>query len=432
MKNIIIEGNKITKENIIARELSFKINDTINSDSILITKTSEAKKNLLNTSLFNFVDINIEKLSESDVNIRIKVTERWYLWPYPIFEFADRNFNVWWDSKALSRTNYGVQLVLENFRGRKETFKFLFKHGFDQLYGISYTKPYINKKQTIGISFATSYTLNHEINYKSFDNKTIYLKDNDKYLETKIDASIGLTIRPNIKLSHSFRYDYGYISINDTILKLNDNYLLNAESDQTFNAIDYLIKYDARDFKAYPLNGYYFDSEYNLKLINSNFYNQLMINFRKYIPLSKKIFIASGVSLKADDNNAYLYNKGLGYKRDYVRGYEYYVIEGNKYFLIKANLKYCLLKKNEGHISFIKNEKFGKYHYAVYFNLFADIAYIYDKNNLLKNNVMANRLLNGNGFGIDFVTYYDKVFRFEYSINHKNEKAFFIHFMTSI
>jgi len=38
----------------------------------------------------------------------------------------------------------------------------------------------------------------------------------------------------------------------------------------------------------------------------------------------------------------------------------------------------------------------------------------------------------GFGAGIDFVTYYDKVLRVEYSINRMGEKGLFIHFMTSI
>jgi len=48
------------------------------------------------------------------------------------------------------------------------------------------------------------------------------------------------------------------------------------------------------------------------------------------------------------------------------------------------------------------------------------------------NNQLENSLLIGYGLGIDFVTYYDLVFRLEYSMNRMNEHGFFIHFMAPI
>jgi hypothetical protein len=59
------------------------------------------------------------------------------------------------------------------------------------------------------------------------------------------------------------------------------------------------------------------------------------------------------------------------------------------------------------------------------------LGYISDtRDNVL--NPLANDLLVGYGLGIDLVTYYDWVIRFEYSFNKKGESGFFIHFMPSI
>ena len=38
----------------------------------------------------------------------------------------------------------------------------------------------------------------------------------------------------------------------------------------------------------------------------------------------------------------------------------------------------------------------------------------------------------GTGIGIDFVTYYDKVIRFEYGVNDMGETGLFIHFVAPI
>jgi hypothetical protein len=47
-------------------------------------------------------------------------------------------------------------------------------------------------------------------------------------------------------------------------------------------------------------------------------------------------------------------------------------------------------------------------------------------------NPLANQLLWGTGVGIDFVTYYDLVIRFEYTINKQGETGFFINLVAPI
>jgi hypothetical protein len=45
-------------------------------------------------------------------------------------------------------------------------------------------------------------------------------------------------------------------------------------------------------------------------------------------------------------------------------------------------------------------------------------------------NPLSNRLLWGYGLGLDFVLYYDKVFRFEWARNDRGEHGFFLHSST--
>ena len=93
--NITIVGNNITKEAIILRELTFKKGEVLSQKQIE-EKIKQSKENLTNLSLFNFVDIkSVARNAKAD--IIIDVVERWYIWPYPILELSERNFNVWWD-----------------------------------------------------------------------------------------------------------------------------------------------------------------------------------------------------------------------------------------------------------------------------------------------------------------------------------------------
>ncbi|MBK5285760.1 MAG: hypothetical protein JJE25_10195, partial [Bacteroidia bacterium] len=93
INSITIIGNKKTKSEIIFRELAFHNGDSLSQSSIG-TAIQRSKENMLNTSLFNFVDI-FYKTEDSIIDVIIIVSERWYIWPLPIFELVDRNFNEW-------------------------------------------------------------------------------------------------------------------------------------------------------------------------------------------------------------------------------------------------------------------------------------------------------------------------------------------------
>jgi len=87
---IFIIGFKKTKEHIIRRELSI-IDGQYLSRAELEEAIIADKRKLVNTSLFLSVDINVIELSEDKVDIIIRVSERWYFFPIPIFNLADRN-----------------------------------------------------------------------------------------------------------------------------------------------------------------------------------------------------------------------------------------------------------------------------------------------------------------------------------------------------
>ena len=78
------------------RELSFSVGDKVTVQELHLL-LEENRSNLLNQWLFNFVDFT-HIIKKSEVDILLKVSERWYVWPYPIFEISERNFNVFWDS----------------------------------------------------------------------------------------------------------------------------------------------------------------------------------------------------------------------------------------------------------------------------------------------------------------------------------------------
>jgi len=157
------------------------------------------------------------------------------------------------------------------------------------------------------------------------------------------------------------------------------------------------------------------------------------LRFKRYWQLRERWFAASGFSGKVSggDPQPYYTTRALGYNKDVIRGYEYYVIDGQHFALLKSGLRYALFRKKEYHAGFIPSPKFNTIPVSVYAGIFVDAGYVIDHQFTAKNTLM-NSWQFGYGAGIDLFTFYDLVFRFEYSFNKLGESGFFIHFTTSI
>lgn len=436
---INLKGNKVTRDYIIFRELEFAVNDTLEIskfDSLI----NSSRENLLNTSLFNFVTVNMNFNSNGEyaiTDVEIVFSERWYVWPFPIFELKERNFNTWWRTKDFSRANYGFFLTMDNFRGRMEKMKLLISMGYDEKYEFSYQIPYLNKKRTIGFNLSLGLLRKHETSVITINDTLQYYKSEDTYPNKKKYIGLQLINRPDIRNTQIFEIKYNQHEFTDSLLKLNPLYTINGFSKLRYFSIYYQFKSDFRDFKAYPLNGYYFDVVLNkcgFGLFKENLnYFFIHSTFRKYWKLQNRLYFAYMLSAKfsSDSFQPYFIQEGLGYSRNFVRAYEYYVIDGQNFGLLKTNFKFELIPQQVKKFKFIPLENFNKIHFAVYLNLFADAAFVKD-DIFDKNNSLSNEFLLGYGVGLDIVTYYDIVWRLEYSINKMNESGFFIHFMAPL
>lgn len=432
---IVCIGNNITKEKIVLRELSFKAEQLVDSNH-LQSLLDSSRQNLLNTSLFISVQLNYI-MHENVADVFIIVKERWYIFPLPIFEVVDRNFNVWWRNKDYSRINYGGYLVWNNFRGRAETFTVNLKWGYTRRLGLSYSIPFISKNQKDGLGFGFAYAQNREIAYTTFDNEQVYYKNENKYVRKEYSGNITYRYRADLYKSHFVDAGFRNIEVSDTVLKLNPEFFSERKTNQRYFNFRYLFKVEHRDLVSYPMKGYYFETDIGktgFAMLGDpvNIYSAGAV-FKYYTPVSQKINFAFSIKgrLSGNADQPYFYNRALGFGRDFVRGYEYYVVDGQKYFLLKTNFKIPLLTDKSFHAGFIPLEKFATIPFAFYLNAFGDAAYVKDRY-FAKYNPLANSLMTGYGIGIDFVTYYDIVIRVDYSLNKRNEKGFFLHFSAPI
>ncbi len=437
--DIYVDGNYKTKRSIIHRELTFDKGDTIKV-SEWPAMALRAKNNLMNTSLFNFVTIDTVHLSTGQTGITINVEEKWYIWPAPILQIEERNFNVWWeqDHRSLEKIDYGLTLADNNTLGLDQVLRATVQLGYTQQFELSYTIPYLNKKQNGGLQFSLTSSQNKDIAYTSVGGILTFLNTPESVLRQEYTGRVDYTYRQGLYNTHFLELNFHSCTVNDTILKLTNDYFPSNATSTNFFGVKYFFRRDVRDYAPYPLEGYYIDfsiNDYGLELLEHPF-NIIYVqsSLHKYWKLSHNFFYAAMVEgkLSNDVPQPYYIQRGLGYSNDYVRGYEDYVIDGNDFILVKNELKFRFLNVPAQNLPLFGIRQFNKAFYALYLAVYSDWGYLTSPSPYVINNFLANRPLWGNGVGIDLVAYYNLIWRFEYSFNGLSQNGFFIHFQAGM
>ncbi|UXE68666.1 MAG: hypothetical protein KA713_08890 [Chryseotalea sp. WA131a] len=427
---VLIIGNKKTKDRIISRELTLKPGDTIRVSKLTETLLWDKRK-IYNLRLFNVVNIRSLEMSHVTIDLLVEVEERWYIWPAPIFELSDRNFNEWWQNynHDLNRINYGLKLDQFNFRGRNETLRLTAQFGFSQRFELSYTIPYLDKKQKGGLIFELGYSDPKNIAYLTQDHRLVFLRGNQP-LRTSKNIGIGYTYRKSFFETHTISLGYRSNEIQDTVSLLNENYFQSTDI-QKYASISYAFKAEHRDVILYPLKGYQITATLQRNGLGfEGNVSQWVVNatYAHHLDLKKGYYFSNFSSLYWSNPTVQPYNLfgALGYQRQLVRGYEVYVIEGPQFFVNKTTLKKKIFSR-VWRWEKMPMEQFRHVPLSIYLKAFADIGFIdnypyYTDRNL--NTRLTDKLLAGYGTGFDMVFPYDVVFRFEYTFTRENTQGF--------
>jgi outer membrane protein assembly factor BamA len=427
--DIIIRGCKKTKPYIIQREVPFKKGQTIPAVE-LTEKLKLSKQQLMNTSLFVDVDIQAIRIDSAHVFINIYIKERWYLFPIPYFRIVSRNFNTWWveENHSLDRIEYGLKFMQNNVSGRNDNLNLWVVGGYTQQFSLRYDNPNIDNKLKNGINFGVGYRRNRELNYgmdSARPNKIGFFKQGDRYLIRENYFDFAYTYRPAIRTRHTFRSAYGNIAIDDSIAKLNPSYFGNGSNLFRYVDLSYNLSYTNLDYIPYPLKGFSGDAGLLKRFGNATSFWQLNGRGNYNIKLSPSYYIqlqAAGV-FRFPFHQPYIANSLLGSTSLYMRGLEYYVIEGVAGGVARATIKNEVLSFNLR--SPLKSKTHDKIPFRVFLKGYGDLGYSYTPNYGISR--LNNKLLHTWGLGIDIVTFYDVVLRFEYSFNQLGDRALYFH-----
>ncbi|MEO6539925.1 MAG: POTRA domain-containing protein [Ferruginibacter sp.] len=438
IQDLVVTGTKKTKVYIVYREIHFKKGDSL-VIADLQKDLEQARVQVYNTTLFNEVKFELVALDAFNVSIRVQVLERWYLYPIPQFKWVDRNFNEWYKTynASLRRVNYGLKFVHYNLSGRRDQLRIYLINGYSRNISVSYTAPYSNAKLTEGFTVGAGYLQKRELAIKTNKNDSLLYYPSDSATKARGDfvykswyINAGYTIRRGFFKKHIFSASYTYIKIPVAVLDPinNPNYFKDPVSSKGIIDLNYTRQYTNVNNNSYPLTGKtWFVSLQKRGLGFTGGINMLQLEagWNKYIALGKNWFTSFQLNgkIKLPFDQAYINQRGLGYGDIYLRGLEYYVIDGVATALVKSTIKKKLVSFDIPFRLFPKI--FTKIPVSIFAKSFADLGYAYTKKKY--DTYLNNRLLYSGGFGIDILTLYDINLRFEYSFNQLKENGLFLH-----
>lgn len=437
IKTIQIAGHKKTKTALIRHELNISEGDSLSLSSLM--PTIEANKRfLINTILFSYVDIKIIKWEEQDVHLLILLKESWYIFPLPLFELADRNFNVWWVQyqRDLRRANLGGLFIWRNMTGYNDILKVTVQFGYTRKFELDYILPPMGRKRKFGFAVNALYSDNKEIAYNTFHNKLLFYSDYnaETYQLQRIRAKIIGYYRRTLWETQRLELSFLQMAISDSVKIFNPDFFLDGRSIQRSFNLKYTYTLDKRDIQTYPLNGYYIQASLEKQGLGIfNDINQLQLNthFGCYIPIGKRLNISTEIKGQFNfirNKTPYYNNIALGYQDDYVRGYQYYVINGQDYLLLRTDINFKILDFTIPLFKKTKVSYFQSLPVKIHLRYHLDFGHVWDRF-YVQSNGLSNSDLVGTGLGVDFVFYaYNIILQFEYSFNKNGENGLYLRY----
>ncbi|MGN6616124.1 MAG: POTRA domain-containing protein [Ilyomonas sp.] len=424
--DILINGNKKTKPYIIEREIPFKQGQYI-VYSDLKKQLELAHEHLINTSLFVDAQVYVSSQQNDMIFINVDVKERWYLFPLPYFKLVDRNFNQWWveNKRSLDRVNYGIKFMQNNVSGRNDNLNIWLITGYNRQVNLKYQQPFADRRLKSGFEVNFLYSKQHELNYNTSLSKQLFFKQDD-FVRTLLRAEAAYLYRPAIKTRYKFGVAYVSDKIADTINHLNSDFFGNNKTEVRYPEISFSTEYIDVDNIAYPTKGFLGDVRLLKRGFSENM-NMWQLEFHgnytmPVLPKAQLQFQAAGI-LRLPFDQPYYNQQLLGYGDIFLRGLEYYVIDGVAGIVGRATARQQIFSytlKNP-----VKSRSHNEIPVRFYLKAFSDVGYAYQKTPT--NSLLNNRLLGTYGIGLDIVSIYDIVFKIEYSFNQLGNGGLFIH-----
>ncbi len=401
---ILISGNRHTKPQIIQREMKTQIGDTID-----IATLQGDQKRILNLGLFNRVELDTLH-GPAGVELLIGVTERLYLFPFPIFFINEKDWG---------KASYGAGIVHTNFRGRNEIAALSGWAGYNPAFAADYSNPWIFGPAQMLTRFRFAVQRNRN---RSFE------KLGQEVDENRLGASWSIGKRFGL-------FTYLYLSLGYTQLKFDppvQGQTLDPSGRDRLPSAGLSFAYDRRDLFEYPRSGVFMRVWGQRTGFNSEYIHfwRYGADVRGYKKLYRNISIGGRAMTELAQNKIPIYERVfLGYSNR-VRGHFTRAEdkdEGENLTLASAELRFPLMPWRYFSISeapmfgsYMQNMKFG-----ISAGVFADYGRIWFQNPPVDGSrrVLPPRF--GYGVGLHFHLPYINLLRLELAFDEDGRSEIF-------
>tara|TARA_B100002051_G_C16741517_1_gene644588 strand:- start:273 stop:1544 length:1272 start_codon:yes stop_codon:yes gene_type:complete len=391
---IQVEGNKKTKNYIILRELKQQVNDTWSAETM-----ATDKNRVYNLGLFSSVEIEVKNTNEQNIYI-VRVSEKWYVWPFPIVKYDNRIDQV---------SSYGGGLIHQNFRGRDEDVSAGATAGQVSEYFLWYSNPWISG------------------DHNSLD-ITIYDQSSDHHVYSIVEDDKGMYVEGGFYKGYNHKFNF-WLNYNNKVIDFFDDEQLVAapfESDYigqtkySYLRIGSQYRYDTRDIYIDPNSGIFLDIEFNhlFGFYDTDDMFDIELDFNIY----KSFFSYLGSVFKYNFFSNIQYSKSELpiFKKNYIGGQSY--VRG--YSAIPSNneianaterieVENFLINSFEIQSTLINRKEYlDQVEMGIDFVLFADYGIGYN----LNKSINWNNSLFGYGLGLK-IFLMGAVIKFDYALN---------------
>lgn len=414
--------------------MSIEEGDTISLDKLeQITKNNQ--NNVYNTGLFTRVNLTHEQ-QDGTLVFTIDVQERWYVWPNPYVNLEERTFNEWWQDKDLDRLVVGAGLDWGNLTGWNDHLYLYGQIGYSRRVTLTYRRPFLFPKPQIDASVNFFYVNNKEIGYGTEQGVLQLARLQEESMRRYYIGRVDFVKRFSPREQLQWGIGYRYFQPNDSIAFFNDKYLTEGNDREHYPSLRVAYVRDERDIRSFPLSGFKLSGSAQLNGlpgIGTSRFGKITAGFSHHIALTDRWNFSYGTQnyILAGKKVPYFdkYFVGLG---SFLRGYERYVVDGSFINLTKLEWKFGIFPRKIHHWDWIPLKRFQDFPFGLYLSAYSDFGYVQDWtfNNL--DTYLKNRVLTGYGMGLNVITIYDFMLRFEYSFNHFGQRGFYISGLVSI
>ncbi len=408
---MIIAGNKVTKNEVITRELSFLKDSTFTKKQL-----QEDADKLINLGIFDKVKIDAVPADQTGENfsVIIEINEGPNIIPIPQGGIYEGELKKIW---------LGMNLKLKNFQGKNEEIGSSFGIGYQPFIELSYRDNWIGNESHFFIFTNLGYHkfINREIPYESLNGS---LKDSlREYSTNRFNGTIGIGKFLSRYSRMSLAYSYNYNDVPDYV----PGRTINNNGVDNYSTVSLEFNYDKRNDIEYTLNGIYLDIFYLKYGIGNNLdFHRAGFDFRKFVPIKISNDYSVTFAFRFYNENTFggsapdYLKSTLGYD-NYIRGYNDYLYKGDNIFLFQSEFRIPVIKpflvegKKHPIIKSLPVFKDFYYQYGLYGTLFYELGGITSNNEPKPYSNIPFK--NGYGIGLNallpfnFIARMDFVFR---------------------